>query len=68
MTGMTLLPMVVDTWWIHGDVVDTDAGMVIISMEVIIMPRMGNDNDDNLGLDDRDDTVANGGGYMVDTW
>ena len=31
MTGMTLLPMVVDTWWIHGDVVDTDAGMIIIS-------------------------------------
>ena len=48
--------------------VDTDAGMIIISMEVIIMPRMGNDNDDNLGLDDRDDTVANGGGYKVDTW
>ena len=37
-------------------------------VEGIIMSRMGNGNDDNLGLDDRDDTVANGGGYMVDTW
>ena len=37
--------------------------MIIISMEMIIMPRMGDDNDDNLGLDgDRDDTVVNDDG------